>query len=193
MDRAQVYATALGVEIGSGGNASPGNIQETETNSQTSGEELSPAPALLVTSEEVVDYNQRYDEQVLGVRSVNWGNVILVVMIAAIAFGGGAYVWFNERKLRGLPFVPGSTKTVTRAKALDIPQIEGYSPDVLALLPQIEKLNPLGLQALKRLLENPDQASEMLHSMSRIDPELIKRIRNLDRESRALLLALSGD
>lgn len=193
MDRAQVYATALGVEIGSGGNASPGSIQEPQTSSQTSSEEISPAPALIVSSEEIVDYNQRYDEQVLGVRSINWGNVILVVMIAAIAFGGGAYVWFNERKLRGLPFVPGNTKTVTRARSLDIPQIDGYSPEVLALLPQIEKLNPLGLQALKRLLENPDQASEMLHSMSRIDPELIKRIRNMDRESRALLLALSGD
>ncbi len=116
MDRAQVYATALGVEIGSGGNASPGSIQEPQTSSQTTSEEISPAPALIVSSEEVVDYNQRYDEQVLGVRPVNWGNVILVVMIAAIAFGGGAYVWFNERKLRGLPFVPGNTKITTRAK-----------------------------------------------------------------------------
>jgi len=64
---------------------------------------------------------------------------------------------------------------------------------VTALLPQIAKLSPVGLHALKRLLENPEQANEMLHSLSRLDPELIRRIRTLDEGSRAMLLALSGD
>jgi hypothetical protein len=64
---------------------------------------------------------------------------------------------------------------------------------VVALLPKIAQLNPIGLHALQRILENPEDASEMLHSLSRLDPELVRRMRALDHESRTLLLALSGD
>jgi hypothetical protein len=63
----------------------------------------------------------------------------------------------------------------------------------VALLPKIARLNPMGLFALKRLLENPEEASELLHSLSRLDPELVRRIRSLDHEARAVLLALAGD
>lgn len=193
MERAQVYATALGVEIGTGGSAPSGGSPAPEPGSDPAASEPAAAPAEMVVppSAEVIDYNQRYDQMVSGKTPVNWGNIILSVLIAMTAFGGGAFVWYNERKLRNLPFLPVAEKTAVQD--LGIPQIEGYSPEVLALLPQIAKLNPYGQQALKRLLENPDQASEMLLSLSRLDPELINRLRNLDRESRALLLALSGD
>ena len=72
-------------------------------------------------------------------------------------------------------------------------KIEGYPDQVVALLPKIAQLNPLGLHALRRLLENPEEASQLLHSLSRLDPELVRRVRGLDQESKALLLALSGD
>jgi hypothetical protein len=71
--------------------------------------------------------------------------------------------------------------------------VEGYPAEVAALLPQLARLNPVGLHALKRLLENPEQANELLHSISKLDPELIRRIRSLDDASRAMLLALSRD
>jgi hypothetical protein len=64
---------------------------------------------------------------------------------------------------------------------------------VAALLPKIAALNPVGRHALARLLENPEEAAELLHNLSRLDPELVRRIRSLDRDARALLLALSGD
>ncbi len=198
MERSQVYATALGVEIGTGGSAPSGGSPASDPGSELAGGEpaaeapaSAPAEIVVPPSAEVIDYNQRYDQMVSGKTPVNWGNIILSILIAMTAFGGGAFVWFNERKLRNLPFLPVTEKPAVQD--LEIPQIEGYSPEVLALLPQIAKLNPYGQQALKRLLENPDQASEMLHSLSRLDPDLVNRLRNLDRESRALLLALSGD
>lgn len=64
--------------------------------------------------------------------------------------------------------------------------------EVTALLPKIARLNPTGLHALKRLLENPDNANELFHSLSKLDPELVKQVRDLDRPSRELLLAMSG-
>jgi hypothetical protein len=114
----------------------------------------------------------------------------LVVLIVFVLVGGGIFVYYNERKRRGLPFL-GAELVVP--EAAQPPQIEGYSPEVVALLPKIAQLDPRGQLALKRLLENPDDASELLHSLSRLDPELVRRVRLLDSGARALLMGLSGD
>ncbi len=204
-ERAQVYATALGVEIGMGGDSAPPGGNNAGGNDSTGGSSPSgggdpsasaasndsglTAPAgMVVDAQEVIDYNLRYE----GKTPVNWGNVIVGVMIVLILLGGGAYVYFNERKLRGLTAGP-RVKPAVQKESPELPEIEGYSREVVALLPKIAQLNPMGLYALKRLLENPEEASELLHSLSRLDPELVRRIRSLDREARAVLLALAGD
>jgi len=197
MDRAEVYATALGVEVGTGGGSAPsspggdtsGTSETGDGVSNTSGDTGLSAPVgMVVDTADVIDYNLRYE----GTTPVNWGNVIVGLLIGVVALGGGSYVFINERKLRGLPAVPVSKPKKATAESPAVPQIEGYSSDVLGLLPRIAQLNPVGLHALNRLLENPEEASELLHSLSRLDPELVRRIRSLDRESRAILLALSG-
>lgn len=205
MDRAGVYATALGVEIGTGGgssgdSSSGGSSSDTGSSSSSSGSpsgsaSASSAPGLVVdsgSSQNVIDYDQRYDETVLGQRTINWGNVILWVLIAATALGGGAFVFFNERKLRGLPAIPASGVKPSAASAAPVVKVPGYSDEVAAMLPYLAKLNPIGLTALKRLLENPEEANELLLSLSRLDPQLISRVRSMDRDTRALLLALSN-
>jgi hypothetical protein len=198
-ERAQVYATALGVEIGTGGDSAPPSGDNTSGSSPSSGSEASApassgdsslaAPAgMVVDAQDVIDYNLRYE----GRTPVNWGNVIVGMLIVLVLLGGGTYVYFNERKLRGLPAGP-KVKSSVKKESPELPEIEGYSREVVALLPKIAQLNPMGLYALKRLLENPEEASELLHSLSRLDPELVRRIRSLDREARAVLLALAGD
>lgn len=194
MERAQVYASTLGVEIGEGGAGESGGEAaapvQAEPASQPAAE--APAPAVMVVGGgEVVDYVQQYDETVMGVKKVNWGNLILGVMVAAMGVGGGGFVYWNERRLRGLPLLP-ARKPAPAAVVEQAPVVEGYSTEVTALLPQLAKLNPVGLHSLKKLLADPDQANELLHGLSNIDPELVKRIRNLDGESRSLLLALAG-
>lgn len=100
-------------------------------------------------------------------------------------------MYWNERRLRGLPLW---TKDEGRNTKEEAPiALESYPTEVLALVPQIAQLNPIGLHALKRLLENPEEANQLLHSLSHLDPELLRRIRALDRDSRALLMALAGD
>ncbi|MEW5870092.1 MAG: hypothetical protein AB1894_12510 [Chloroflexota bacterium] len=195
MERAQVYATALGQEIGTGsGTTTTGGTTTGDTTSSTTTSSAPSGGAVVVDSADVIDYNQRYEMTVTGKRPVNWGDVIVGLMIFAVAGGGGAFVYYNERKLRGLPFLPSlPASTQPAAAELPVPHIEGYEPEVLALLPRLARLDPVGLHAMQRLLENPEEASELLHSLSRLDPELVKRIRSLDRESRAMLLALAGN
>jgi hypothetical protein len=199
MDRAQVYATVLGVQVGEGG-----GTENTTTSTATptgggavaadgdSSSETDGGTELVTGSGEVVDYNQQYAETVLGQRTINWGNVVLVTLIVLVAAGGGAFVYYNERKIRGLPIM-AVRPVPDEGQQAELPVVEGYSPEVVALLPKIAQLNPVGLHALKRLLEDPDNASELLHSLSRLDPELVRRVRSLDQGTRALLLGMAGD
>lgn len=199
MARAEVYATALGVQVGEGGGtdttpnptATPAGGAGAATDGGSSSE-AGGGTELVTGSGEVVDYNQQYAETVLGQRTINWGNVILVMLIVLVVAGGGAFVYYNERKRRGLPLM-ASKPTPGAAQAAGPLNLADYPPEVVALLPQIAQLNPLGLHALKRLLEDPDSASELLHSLSRLDPDLVRRVRSLDQGTRALLLGMAGD
>jgi hypothetical protein len=152
---------------------------------------------MVVDSSLVVDYSRVYDETVLGVRVINWGNVILWLIILGVALGGGVFVYWNERRLRGLPFSPvkrpESKLRDSGAPVVEAPIVDGYASEVTSLLPLIARLNPQGLHALKKILADPEQANELLHSFSHLDPELVRRLRALDRDSRALLIAVAGD
>ena len=139
---------------------------------------------IVVSQPGTIDYVQQYQQTVLGEHPINWGNVIVVVMILALLLGGGAFVYWNERRRRGLKGFFSSKAVQTPAKGI-VPVVEGYSSEVTELLPLIAKLNPVGLHALKRILANPDQANEMLHALSHLDPELVKRVQALDKDSRA--------
>ena len=194
MARADVYAAALGVEAGTGGGSGPSESANPSDAASTTSAEASepPAPVMIVDAAEVIDFNQRYAETVLGRRQVNWGNLILGILIGLLAFGGSGFVYWNERRLRGLPLLPAQLKPAPLATE-GVEQIEGYPDEVVALLPKIAHLNPIGLHALRKLLENPEEAAQLLHSLSRLDPELVRRVGKLDRVSKASLLALSGD
>jgi hypothetical protein len=112
-------------------------------------------------------------------------------MILGILLGGGAFVYWNERRLRGLKGFFTSKAVMTPVEGA-APVVEGYSSEVTELLPLIAKLNPVGLHALKRILTDPDQANDVLHALSHLDPELVKRVQALDKDSRTLLMGLAG-
>ena len=193
--RAQVYAAALGVDFGKGGS---GGVTDGGQPSPSGNAAPTPQPessdtstsssSVVVNEPDVIDYNARYEQTTSGGLNVNWGDVIVGVLIVGVGVGGGGFVYWNERRLRGAtPAKPAPKATAVPA---DVP---AYPPEVVALMPQIAQLNPRGLYALKRLLEDPEDASELLHSLSRLDPELVRRIRSLDRDARALLMGLAGD
>jgi len=195
VEKAGVYAAVLGVEVGTGGGDTSGSERPEDT---VSGPDNAPQPenestGTLEVSGDLIDYNQRYEETLPGRKQVNWGNVVLVTLIILVGAGGGGFVYWNERRLLGLPvFRKRELPTRTDEAGASIPRLKEYQDEVVALLPMINRLDPRGVHALKRLLENPEAATEILYGISRLDPDLIKRIRSLDHDSRALLIALAA-
>jgi len=188
---AQQYATTLGVTLGQAG-PTQAAVTPQATSVPTNTLETIPSGGggIVISQPGTIDYVQQYQQTVLGEHPVNWGNVIVLVMILGVLAGGGVFVYWNERKRRGLKgfFSPRATPP----KPGDIPVVEGYSSEVTKLLPLVAQLNPVGLHALKRILENPEQANDMLHALSHLDPELVKRVQALDKDSRSMLMALAG-
>jgi hypothetical protein len=198
--RTQVYAVALGVEPGGLGGepaapageppaqGEPAAAVPVETKPDEAAAVEAGAPPLAVESDQnIIDYNKQYAETAGGQVPVNWGNVILGVLIVVIVAAGGAFIYWRERNSRRKA-VP---QTAEKSTVAAIPEVKDYPPEVLSLLPAIAKLNPAGRRALQRLLEHPEEASELLYSLSQLDPDLLRRIRNLDERARALLIALA--
>ncbi len=162
MEKAEVYATTLGVEVGSGGGGSAAASNTTSTDSSTAvatttepvaATAVTFAPELNVNDPNVIDYVQRYNEIVLGHHPTNWGNVILMALIGAVVVGGGAFVVKNEHWLED-----GDGEPVP----------DTYSAEIITLLPQLNKLNADGRKALAAILEQPQEAAQLFQSLSKL-------------------------
>ncbi|HFE65759.1 MAG TPA: hypothetical protein ENJ93_00730 [Chloroflexi bacterium] len=207
-ERAGVYAAALGVELGAGGGSDGGSTpggeppaaedtaappaDTTESGSADTASVSSAPPSdapsgLVVDDPNVIDYVARYNETALGIKQVNWGDRILWGLIVVTAVFGGAFVIWNERRLRRNR-IPVSDEILAEQRQ-NYPE---YPPQVVALLPRLAKLSPTGLNDMYRFLENPAKAETFLHDLNQLDPNLVKDVQKLDRESQALLLALAG-
>lgn len=192
MQLAQEYATTLGVTLGAAGPTQAASTpQATSVTTPTVGTAAGGGTGMVVNEPGTIDYVQQYQETVLGQHPINWGNVVLIVMILGLILGGGVFVYWNERKRRGLKGFFNTRESEAPISGT-IAEVEGYSSEVSELLPLIARLNPVGLHALKRILSNPDQANDMLHALSHLDPELVRRVQALDRDSRAMLMAMAG-
>lgn len=165
--RAQVYATALGVTLGSG-SASPASgatdatSADTGTTSSTASTSTTTSASgcndLVVSDPDAVNYVQNYDEIVLGKKPINWGNSILMVMIGLMVVGGGGFVVTRE-KLINVKF--GDTRKVE----------EEYPADVVEMLPKIAGLKAGARKSLKNVLDNPKKADKVLDLMEAVVSE----------------------
>lgn len=140
--------------------------------------EIANPPPTLSGVGEVVNYNQRYDSVTTVTNPVNWGMIIFLVGIVLLIV---IVILLAARSGR------------RPAKPAAAPVPEGATPEAAALLPQISQLSPAGVAALQRMLQSPEQANELLRSLSSLDPELIQRVRSLDPETRSLLMSLAND
>lgn len=151
-ERAQVYATALGVEIGSG-TTTDTTTPPAADNPPVEPQSESSTPittSLEVNDPNLIDFIQNYDQVVLGKFPTNWGNVILIVMIGLLTIGGGGFVIVNE-KLVKVTF--GDTKKVE----------DEYPSEVIDLLPAIASLKTKSRESLKNILDNPKKSDEVLN------------------------------
>jgi len=150
--RAQVYATSLGITLGGGGSAATQAseaVPPTAAVEQPASTQVAPASAEINYDDpNLVNYAARYNEIVLGQKQVNWGNVILVVMIVLLAVGGAMFVIYNE-KLVKVSF--GETKAVAAE----------YPADVVDMLPSLSKLKASTRQSIKKMLDNPAKTDKV--------------------------------
>ncbi len=167
-ERAQVYASALGVDLNAGGSSSSGGGSAASSGggeaapSNTGSAAVVAAPPasaeVVVDDPNVVDYVQRYNEVVLGKKPINKGNAVLVVLIVLLIVGGGGYVLYNEHWIE-----------ITTEPLAPVP--EGYPVDVVEVLPKLKQLSKKARRGLKKLVEKPDAADELLDAVARIAEE----------------------
>jgi hypothetical protein len=142
--RTQVYATTLGVEIGSGaapatgGDAAAAPVAAESAPSVASGQSCNE---IVVDDPNAINYAQNYDEIVLGKKPFNWGNSILMGLIGLMLVGGGGFVVLREK--------------LVNVKFGDTRQVEAeYPADVIEMLPQIAGLKSKARKSLKNVLDN---------------------------------------
>lgn len=162
--RAQVYATTLGVEIGAGSSApaSGGGTDAVVVSSESAPVAASDQSCnvIVVDDPNTINYAQNYDEIVLGKQPTNWGNMILIGMIALLILGGGGFVILRE-KLVNVSF--GDTRKV---------EVE-YPADVVEMLPQIAGLKAGARKSLKNVLDNKkaDKVLDLMDAVVKKDEE----------------------
>ncbi|MBI5930480.1 MAG: hypothetical protein HY862_14325 [Chloroflexi bacterium] len=156
-ERAQVYASVLGVDLNSGGGTSDQGTSPTESDNTTDGTgnttntsiSIPANNRLVVDDPNAVDYEERYNEIVLGKHPTNWGNIILATLIGLLVVGGGGFVIVHEIQM--------STSLGETKKA------EGeYPADVVDMLPNLTELKPQTRKALRKILANPQKTEKVL-------------------------------
>lgn len=159
-DKAGAYGSQLGVDVnvssGGGSSASaPAAPADGTTNASASKPAASAQLGQAQNDADLVDYVQRYNEQVLGKKPTNWGNLILIGLIGLMAVGGGSYVVHNE----GL----------VKVSFKDTRPIEGeYPADVVEMVPEIARLRTSARKSLRRLIQNPSSAEAFLNSFEKL-------------------------
>jgi hypothetical protein len=155
-EKAQVYATTLGVDLNNGGGAAPTAPSDSgspaSSASETAEQIAVSAPISyqpLVDDPNVTDYVQRYNEIVLGKHPVNMGNLIMGVLIGLLVVGGGGFVILNE-KLVAVSF--GDTKKVDNE----------YPADVVDMLPAIAGMKAKTRKSLKNILYHSNKTDKVL-------------------------------
>jgi len=201
---AQAYAATLGVKIGagggptSGGSSEPAATAQPDTDSSGSNPDLDTPPG-----GEIVDYVSQYTDYVSqhttgSATPAGAGNVVVGGLLALTVAGGGAFVYWNEKRLRK----SHSPSPVTASRAIvaaNEPGVFGLeisgelSPELAKLLPVLRSLDPRTLQALRIILSDRRRGEELLQSLSLVNFAVLDEMKRLDKRDLSLLLALAGE
>jgi hypothetical protein len=153
--KAQIYATTLGQQVGTGGSATIAATSQPASSAAPATTEA--APAVVVPSADMVNYSQRYDTVALGMKPVNVGNIIVIVAIAVILLGGGFFVLKREGLIK-----------VSFEDPKRVPVTEKYPADVVEMLPGIRQLKPDSRRILKNILAKPHVAAGLFTSIDKL-------------------------
>jgi hypothetical protein len=169
--KAQIYATTLGVKVGTDATSSGSGQPAAATATPGPPSQSASAPAVAsvpVNSADLVDYVQSYNQNVLGQTPTNWGNVILIVMAILMLLGGGGFIILNEKLVRfRFKVAFGDTRKVPDSYSSE------YPGDVLDMLPAIAGLGPSARTSLKKILDTPEKTDKVLNLIEAVvsDPK----------------------
>lgn len=206
MEKAEVYAAALGVEIGTG--AGGGTADGDSGGDATLGGTGVTAPL----GGEEIDLNLLYAEAVSQPLVANWGNVIVALMVLGIvgAFLVTAWSWegwgskvagWIDANVSPIPQAVAAADARSDEGALLAKMLSGQNaaeaeallnrkPELLDLLPKLMNCRPETLTALDTILTNPERGGEILSAISKVDSEVVSALRKIGSKDRNLLLAL---
>ena len=161
--RVDVYAAKLGKTVSAATAPAAAPTATTTAGSAAAMTTAQPAAAaaqatLSPDNPNLVDYVQRYNENVLGQRPTNWGNVILGILIAVMVVGGGGMVVAREGLIR-------VSFKETRPVAGE------YPSDVVGMVPDLAKLKPGARKSVQKLLKKPSAAASLLDAVDKLTNE----------------------
>jgi len=191
--KAQTYATALGVELDTGGGAATGGDSSSDSIAPGGGPVLAVAPPSGGT---VIDFNKAsFDLRADTGAPFNWGNAILVVLILGMAVGGSGFVAWREELLpkfrawRAKPYVAATLRAQELTAVWQL--LIQTQPELTELVPALANADPHTLRALARLLSDPQRGPQLVQTLSQLDPKLVEQVRQLSPRERELLMALA--
>jgi hypothetical protein len=152
--KAQIYATALDVTIGSNGPSQPptGSSNPSEPAAQQPVEQAAPpaAPqptlAPTPTSSEIVDYVAQYQAE--HPEPASAGTIVTSLLLGLTIVGGGSFAYWNEKRLRSKPH------SLLSKVAAPVAVADERAQELARLMPTLEKLDVQTLKALRTLLSN---------------------------------------
>ncbi len=159
--KAQIYATTLGQQVGTGGSTTAAATSQPGSSAAPATTEAAPTvPAVVVPAVDIVDYSQRYDAVALGKTPLNIGNIILIAVLALIVLAGGFFVLRREGLIN-----------ITFEDPKRVPVQEKYPADVVELLPSLNRLKPDSRRILQNILAKPQVAANLLASIDKLTHE----------------------
>jgi hypothetical protein len=213
-DKAQIYAKQLGANIGAKPNTTSGGTTSAESSKPAVTNVESkpiPAPGENKASGALIDYNRRYEIEVLGITDTSQlGNLILALIGLSLLVVGFGLVWRFEklgeawRKARAVP--EDDWRRLAYSGAYDVhgPVLPSHPATAVQSQPVMrrpfvtpgveiaaaEKLDSQTQAALGRLLTDPVHGAAIIQALARLDPALIQGLQSLAKKDRDLLLAV---
>lgn len=197
--KAQTYAAALGVTIGSGGDEPPqpsgGSPQPTTPKATPESQAAPDSNASLPAGSQIIDYAAQYTTG--SATPVSSGNVVVGILLALTVASGGAFIYWNEKRLRPAnrqsPVTAKKTSAQPEAGELRLEIESELSPELAKLLPTLQSLDPRTLRALRIILADRKRGEELLQSLSLINFSVLEEMKRLDKRELSLLLALAAE
>jgi len=159
---AGVYTVALGIPPAAPGTqaaaASPAPASATTAPDVPDAAAAPPAATMAANDPNLVDYVDRYNQEVLNQGPTNWGNVILIAMLVLLLAVG---VFFINRREGWISVSFTEKKSPGRQ----------YSEEVIGIAERAEKLSAAGRKSLARLLGRPAAATELLAALDRLSTD----------------------